>query len=31
MDRQISDESWEADLDGFFVSEETPLPLPQVI
>ncbi len=31
MDRQISDDSWEADLDGFFVSEETPLPLPQVI
>jgi len=31
MDRQISDDSWEADLDGFFVSEETPLPLQQGI
>ena len=31
LDSRASEESWEADLDGFFVSEETPLPLPQVI
>jgi PAS domain S-box-containing protein len=31
MDRQISDDSWEADLESFFVSEKTPFTLPQVI
>jgi PAS domain S-box-containing protein len=31
LDSRTSDDSWEADLDGFFVSEETPLPLPQRI
>jgi PAS domain S-box-containing protein len=31
LDSRASEESWEADLDGFFVSEKTPFTLPQVI
>ena len=31
LGKQAVDDSWDADLDGFFVSEETPLPLPQHI
>ena len=31
LGKQAVDDSWDADLDGFFVSEKTPFTLPQVI